>query len=142
MIPYKYKIQKYNKKILLLQQTGGDDIIYNTVKLNVCTSQDNNEFNMISDLTNIYEDMIIEINWSDDINVNKTLKTIIPPRFLSSNNIIKSLKIIDNTNSITHIGDYFMYECKNLTNILLSNSITHIGKYFMYDCQSLTNILL
>ncbi len=45
-------------------------------------------------------------------------------------------------NSITRIGSYAFYECKNLTDVQLSNSLTVIAHYAFSDCQKLTGINL
>ena len=44
--------------------------------------------------------------------------------------------------SVTSIGDYAFYDCKNLTGIELPEGITSIGDYAFYGCSSLTSIEL
>ena len=43
---------------------------------------------------------------------------------------------------VTHIGDEFLYGCKNLTSVDLSylNNVTKIGDEFLYGCKNLTSV--
>lgn len=43
-------------------------------------------------------------------------------------------------NSVTTIGNYAFYQCKQLTSITISNSVTSIGKWAFYDCNVLKSI--
>ena len=44
--------------------------------------------------------------------------------------------------SVTSIGEYAFYGCKNLTSVTLPESLTGIGSYAFYGCKSLTGITI
>ena len=45
-------------------------------------------------------------------------------------------------NTVTVIGDYAFYSCKNLTNIGLPNSVTTIGNSALENCQNLISLII
>ena len=48
----------------------------------------------------------------------------------------------DDTDSVTHIGDYAFYNCNSLTNVTIPDSVTSIGAYAFKNCSSLTSVTI
>ena len=88
----------------------------------------------------------------DEEKLSGVTKIKIPPRCTAirsdyTNNIsedyrsfLKGIEYIEIPNTVTSIGNYAFFKCKNLTSVTIPNSVTSIGNYAFNRCSSLTSI--
>ena len=83
----------------------------------------------------------IELNLDDIFNENGYINHKDVDNY-KNNHFVKSIKLIRTKNTPIKIGNYFLYECSNLTTIDLSalSQVTQIGNYFLSSCSNLTTI--
>ena len=84
------------------------------------------------------------MNLQDALNNKKILNiTILTEEivndFFNKNPYAKTFNIPE---SVTEIGDWAFYGCKNLTEINIPESVTEIGFYAFYGCKSLKEITI
>jgi len=60
----------------------------------------------------------------------------------ASNTLIAGCNNTTIPSSVTTIGDYAFYCCKNLTSVTIPNSVTSIGDNTFWHCDNLTNITI
>ena len=58
----------------------------------------------------------------------------------ASNTLIQGCKYTTIPNSVTNIGNYAFYNCRDLISVNIPNSVTYIGDYAFYNCRDLTSV--
>ena len=99
---------------------------------NSVTSIGNGAFEGCSRLTSISVETG-NANYDSRDNCNAIIET-------ATNNLIVGCMNTVIPNSVTSIGNYAFYACKDLTSITIPNSVTTIGDYAFYGCTGLTSV--
>lgn len=56
--------------------------------------------------------------------------------------ILSSFTVDGNEYTVTSIGDYAFYDCKNLTSVSIPSSVTSIGNETFFGCKGLTSVTI
>ena len=131
-------------------------VIYNTVEYNVNTIEDGSFWGSIN-LTSIYiPSSITKIGWQLFPDCNKLTSIVVDsenPIYDSRDNCNAIIETTTNTliagckstvipNTVSEIGPFSFYWCKNLTSITIPNSVKTLGTAAFENCTSLVEIYI
>jgi hypothetical protein len=87
------------------------------------------------------KDEYIELNLDNIFNENGYIESEFETIYKDNHNV-RAIKLIRTKTTTIKIGDFFLYDCENLTTIDLSalSQITQIGNFFLAKCSNLTII--
>ena len=76
--------------------------------------------------------------------VAPALRALLFQREIPSITVMEGCKnsVVPDDGSVTSIGSYAFYNCKDLTSITIPDSVTSIGEYAFCRCTNLTSIII